>query len=718
MVLTVIIGVLFAAIVFFHYVQGFFSATISAFLAIFAAMLAFSYHETIVEAFLPTKAANVAHSLVLILLFAVIYLGLRTIFDMVVPEGVMLPAMIDRLGGGMMGAVAACFSLGILSIAIEELPLGSNVLGYTKYDAEDTPRKFFHGRENQDRMNYDELKSQAAGSFDEKDRVQLFPVVIPGVDELVVGTVAHLSQIGSMQGTPLFQIHPDFTQEIYGQNIGIQGGVKHFMLPSWAKVVGVYEVKNVNVVDSELQGIRGGRLPVVPLTTVLHVDPDQPSQKVQTSVVIADGEHMLVAVRVSFGVEAAETDAAIRLSPGSIRLVAKSKDGVFRDYYPIGMLEPGKNVPNLFSSKPDDYLLVTCPVGATRAAVDAVFSVETKGFEKMVIDEEQHKRPFTKDGRFVVDDDAFIEVKRMFRESLRDQLIDPYPNVPAGPDLKVGTLHPADVQALALASKTQGPRIGSFELTVAARSPLSETKSLCKRLNFPDSIIDYELKREPFMAYVPPKYDPSKPMGLIVLLDNKKCDALPEALLHEFDDGNIAFVEARNTPGQWWHRAGLALDVVHEMQQKYAINGNRIYLFGGGDLNGANGVTSFVAERLGLAFPQIFSGMFLVEAGNFAPMEMPDNKTLPARFPAPPPDALAAAKQLPIIIVKIYQNGIEKPLLDSLQNAGFARVEIMTLTKEQLNYPSNTPGWIPDVLKFLDDGSRGLGRPASIPPSK
>ena len=47
MLFLIILGVLVLIIAFFHYVQGFFSAALSAILAIIAAVLAFSWHEPI-----------------------------------------------------------------------------------------------------------------------------------------------------------------------------------------------------------------------------------------------------------------------------------------------------------------------------------------------------------------------------------------------------------------------------------------------------------------------------------------------------------------------------------------------------------------------------------------------------------------------------------------------------------------------------------------------
>jgi hypothetical protein len=64
---------------------------------------------------------------------------------------------------------------------------------------------------------------------------------------------------------------------------------------------------------------------------------------------------------------------------------------------------------------------------------------------------------------------------------------------------------------------------GSFETTITERSPLSKIKSLAKRLKVinqgekMENLQDYDLSKEGWWVYVPEKYDPAKPMGLIVL---------------------------------------------------------------------------------------------------------------------------------------------------------------------------------------------------------
>jgi hypothetical protein len=50
-------------------------------------------------------------------------------------------------------------------------------------------------------------------------------------------------------------------------------------------------------------------------------------------------------------------------------------------------------------------------------------------------------------------------------------------------------------------------------MTFTERSPLSEMKSLVKRLGVTDAGADYDLSKQSFLVYVPEKYDPATPWG-------------------------------------------------------------------------------------------------------------------------------------------------------------------------------------------------------------
>src|SRR3982751_1838485 len=117
MILSVIILLMVGGIAYFHYVTGFFSATLSAIAAVFSAAIAVSYQETIVEKFLGGKMVDYANGAVTVALFCVCYVLLRTLFDRLVPGNVRVPLWVDRIGAVAMGLVAGVMAAGTVAFA-------------------------------------------------------------------------------------------------------------------------------------------------------------------------------------------------------------------------------------------------------------------------------------------------------------------------------------------------------------------------------------------------------------------------------------------------------------------------------------------------------------------------------------------------------------------------------------------------------------------------
>src|SRR5690349_9548771 len=98
MVFSVVIIVLIGIVAYFHYVQGFFSATISAICAAIAAIVAVAYTETVIAMLFKGAMANQAQGMVMCALFALTYFILRMIADKTVPGNVRYPVMVDKIG--------------------------------------------------------------------------------------------------------------------------------------------------------------------------------------------------------------------------------------------------------------------------------------------------------------------------------------------------------------------------------------------------------------------------------------------------------------------------------------------------------------------------------------------------------------------------------------------------------------------------------------------
>ena len=137
MIFSIIVILIVGIVAFFHYIQGFFSATISAICCVLAAVLAVSYHEVIVEKLLGGRFGNVAHAMALSVMFAVVYLVLRVMFDKMVPGNLRLPAIVDKVGGGAVGLVAGVFAAGVVALTAQYLPLMPSIAGYARYAVSD-----------------------------------------------------------------------------------------------------------------------------------------------------------------------------------------------------------------------------------------------------------------------------------------------------------------------------------------------------------------------------------------------------------------------------------------------------------------------------------------------------------------------------------------------------------------------------------------------------
>jgi hypothetical protein len=433
--LSIILLVLIGVITFFHYTQGFWSATLSAILTIIAAVLAVSYHEVVVTSLLQGQVADQAHAIALVGLFAGIYLILRVLFDITVPGNIRFPVIVDKVGAGVMGLVAALFGVGVIAIAAQTMPFGPGVA--TRYAlAEDRevalniPGKF----QAQDIKVMGELE----GDTLEPENARGLTIA---VDELVVNTVEKLSDGGSLAGKRSFAaVHPDYLDELFAQRLGVQVGANRTALniggKEQAKVVDVFRVEQVTPVDAESSPTRARPVKV----------PNRPGA----------GKVFLV-VRTLFSRDAGDADGLFRFSPGSIRLVAPGEEGP-TNYHPIGTLH---NTTHLVGNRVDDFLFVNVK-DADRGA-DLVFEVDRR-----VLAGEG-----SEDQKLV--DGVVLEVKRLARVDLSGQAVSNTPQV----DPRVQVMRKSDaVKVIGGAAPAGGARPGGppGQPGAAAAGPVSVSR--------------------------------------------------------------------------------------------------------------------------------------------------------------------------------------------------------------------------------------------------
>jgi uncharacterized membrane protein required for colicin V production len=361
MVFSIVIILLIGLIAFFHYVQGFFSATLSAMITVLAAVLAVSYDETFVNLLLKGKAADVADSMMLCAIFAIVYIVLRVLFDAVVPGNVRTPSTVDKIGGALMGVVAGIFATGIFALAVQMLPFGPGIsfMLYSRYPLRGDTHVVLPSTGNGaqlDASTHDELiENTITGDADSRGKQT--GLLIP-VDDLLLDCIYHLSDGGSLAGDrSLASVHPDYLQELFAERLGQQEGARRSALSvagsETIDVRAVFEATSLPARDGIIKALR------------------QPDYKAPAGIKAAGDQRLLVVRIVVHGNATDDEDKIFRFSPGSIRLVSHSKD-----YYPVGMLENGNTV---LLDKPDDFLFLNLNNGDT--AFDAVFVVDSNVLE-------------------------------------------------------------------------------------------------------------------------------------------------------------------------------------------------------------------------------------------------------------------------------------------------------------------------------------------------
>jgi len=133
MLFTIAVLVLILAITLRQATFGFFSAMIMATLTVCCAAAAMGMHEW-VAAEVVAKYWNEDYALAvgLAVPFGIMLILLRLIADGLIPRACLVPALVDRVGGGICGFVTAMTIAGVASLSVEMLPLGRATFGFQR----------------------------------------------------------------------------------------------------------------------------------------------------------------------------------------------------------------------------------------------------------------------------------------------------------------------------------------------------------------------------------------------------------------------------------------------------------------------------------------------------------------------------------------------------------------------------------------------------------
>ena len=133
MLLSLVFLVLILAIAYSQATQGFFSALLMTVLTICCCAAAVTTHEWIaINGLAPYWKRDFAHPLVLGVSFGLSVLILRLIFDRLIRRSCLLPAWVDRVGGGVCGLITAEIMVGIIAVCVQMIPFDGPVLGYSR----------------------------------------------------------------------------------------------------------------------------------------------------------------------------------------------------------------------------------------------------------------------------------------------------------------------------------------------------------------------------------------------------------------------------------------------------------------------------------------------------------------------------------------------------------------------------------------------------------
>jgi dienelactone hydrolase len=162
-----------------------------------------------------------------------------------------------------------------------------------------------------------------------------------------------------------------------------------------------------------------------------------------------------------------------------------------------------------------------------------------------------------------------------------------------------------------LAQDPDAHSVGSYVVSFKEAHPLSELKALAKRQGWGEADLrkkepDFEKRKvedEKFQVVVPATYSKEKPAGLVVWISPIPTGSVPGEWHEALAGRNLIGIGADNSGNDRGtaFRVAMALDAVHNMSKRYAIDPKRIYVtgFSGG---------AKVASRLGFVYPEVFAG--------------------------------------------------------------------------------------------------------------
>lgn len=191
------------------------------------------------------------------------------------------------------------------------------------------------------------------------------------------------------------------------------------------------------------------------------------------------------------------------------------------------------------------------------------------------------------------------------------------------------------------AAEAPAPVPGQRSVIRFTQSPLqsADAEQVRARLSAVEDPPAYDVAREEFEVLLPADTDPTRPCGLFIWIGAGDIPAIPKDWEAELGRRGLIFIGARKSGNKRniFDRMRMAIDANHNMRERYAIDGRRIYVsgFSGG---------SRVASMLGVCWAEMFSGTICFMGVNFYTDVTGEDGKVYTRNYLPADEVLALAK--------------------------------------------------------------------------
>jgi hypothetical protein len=227
---------------------------------------------------------------------------------------------------------------------------------------------------------------------------------------------------------------------------------------------------------------------------------------------------------------------------------------------------------------------------------------------------------------------------------------------------------------------TRPAKAGAFAITFTRRSHESEYSKLVGRIGLARNTLgaDYDLTREPMVAYVPAGYDPQKPIGLIVQIWQDGSPEIYQLYRPVLDDMNLMMIATQRDHRPLLNAVGLCFDAVYNLRQIYNIDPSRIYFCGLGQTE----------EPIGWSTGDLFMGdLYIWWVGYNRPL----NGQAPLFAVNPPPRLMNLVESHMQILSFPKQNGADYwqgLVASTMRNDGFEYVKVEPVDHDHILDPN------------------------------